>query len=185
MAYCLDSPASRVPLPASPKRALGIRSTSSVSDSHAPALVTVPGPSPFSCPQCKEHISFSEIDAAFHDMQRYDLLADRSYRAALEKRPMNVKLLRAYARFIEEVLKDPFRAHHVRGEAEKRERAAEAKTRRTSAQHGAVDERVDAVVVATAAGTIKMANKNLHRLFGCAPSACRNWIHHVSRRPAE
>lgn len=112
---------------------------------------------------CKEHIAFFEIDRAAHDMQRYEMLAERSYRAALEKRPQNVKLLRAFARFIDEVLHDPFRAQQVRGEAEKRERAAEAKTRRTSVNKGGVDERVDAVVVATAQGVIKIANKARER----------------------
>lgn len=93
---------------------------------------------------CKENISFHEIDRAFNDMQRYELLAERSYRAALEKRPQNVKLLRAFARFLDEVMHDTFRAQQVRGEAEKRERAAEAKTRRSSAQQGGVDEKIDA-----------------------------------------
>lgn len=106
------------------------------------------------------------MDAAFHDMQRYEALAEHSYRAALEKRPQNVKLLRAFARFIDDVLHDSFRAQQLRSEAEKRERAAEAKTRRNSAQGGGLDEKMDAVVVATAQGVIKIANKNLHKLFG-------------------
>lgn len=82
--------------------------------------------------------------------------------------PQNVKLLRAYGRFVEEVLKDPSRAQRLRTEAERRERAAEANAKKQSAEGaaGAVNDKVDAIVVSTPTGIMTIANRNLHRLFG-------------------
>lgn len=80
----------------------------------------------------------------------------------------NVKLLRAYAKFVQEVLKDPARAQRLRTEAERRERAAEASAKKHSAEGaaGAVNEKVDAICVCSSVGVIRIANRNLHKLFG-------------------
>lgn len=78
-----------------------------------------------------------------------------------------MKLLRAYARFVDDVLKDYAKAYTLRQDAERLERFAEANTRgKTKA--GAVNDKVDAVVVINSTGIITVANKNVHTLFGCA-----------------
>lgn len=113
-----------------------------------------------------DSISFRAVAGSFRDMSACEAAAEKAYRTALEKRPLNVKLTRAFARFIEEVLKDPMRAGKMRAEAERLEHAAEANARKNTAEQGAVNEKVDAIVVCGSNGIIKIANRNLHRLFG-------------------
>lgn len=78
-----------------------------------------------------------------------------------------MKIIRAFARFIDEVLQDYARAQSMRAEAERLERFAEANTRGKS-HAGAVSDKRDAVVVINSSGIITIANKNAHVMFGCA-----------------
>ena len=50
-------------------------------------------------------ISFRELSIAFESMDKTEAKADRTYRSVLERYPKSVKLLRAYAGFLEEARK--------------------------------------------------------------------------------
>lgn len=98
-----------------------------------------------------DKVSFRTLERCFMDMDLVEKAAERAYKAAIEKHPKNVKLLRGYAHFAENVLKEPARAQRLRGEAEKRERAAEAKAKSYSV-NGGLNEKSDAIIVASSTG---------------------------------
>ena len=118
----------------------------------------------------RDSFSFQAISAAFAEIDSLEAKADKAYRATLEKHPQNVKLLRAYSRFCEEVLGDPRKAAKLAALADKHDAAAtadgEGREDEGDASGGGVNEKLDAIVVINASGVITIANRNLHRMFG-------------------
>ena len=55
-------------------------------------------------------VRFHDVHAALMHIRKSHMLAQSTYRVVLERYPQSVKLLRAYARFHEEVLVNPGRA---------------------------------------------------------------------------
>ena len=119
----------------------------------------------------RDKIAFQSLASALQEMETLELRADRAYKAALEKHPRNIQLMRLCAKFAEEIMKDPSRAQQLLTEAAKIEDAAAAEEAEeggdeASASGTAVNEKLDAIVVITSTGTIKIGNRNLHSMFG-------------------
>ncbi|WIA17635.1 hypothetical protein OEZ85_014441 [Tetradesmus obliquus] len=125
------------------------------------------------------NVSFSAVVKAFRHIEATRGRADKTYQTVLERYPTNVKVLRAYARFLEDVKNDPWSASKYYTEADKLEEqegaeGAEALSlMETAAGADAaaggikqVDEKTNAVCVINATGTIQMANKVLLKMFG-------------------
>jgi len=101
--------------------------------------------------------------------------ANTIYRAMLERYPKNVKLIRSYGMFLEEVQNDPWKAVRYSDEAEKLEDMQnEARKDAMLGNLGGedvsptmnVDDNVDAVVVINDTGIVQMTNRLANKLFG-------------------
>ncbi|EFJ44861.1 hypothetical protein VOLCADRAFT_94889 [Volvox carteri f. nagariensis] len=101
--------------------------------------------------------------------------ADKVYRTVLERYPYSAKMIKGYARFLEGVKNDPWRASKFYTEAEKleAEREEEAAALELEGLDGddsrllnKVDERVNAVIIINSRGQIQMANKLAYAMFG-------------------
>ncbi|WIA37851.1 hypothetical protein OEZ86_014704 [Tetradesmus obliquus] len=125
------------------------------------------------------NVSFSAVVKAFRHIEATRGRADKTYQTVLERYPTNVKVLRAYARFLEDVKNDPWSASKYYTEADKLEEQEGAEgaealslmetTAGADAAAGGikqVDEKTNAVCVINATGTIQMANKVLLKMFG-------------------
>ncbi|KAI8475137.1 MAG: hypothetical protein J3K34DRAFT_517581 [Monoraphidium minutum] len=130
-------------------------------------------------------VAFSDLTKALAKIEAARLRADRTYKSVLERYPNNVKVLRAYARFLEDAKNDPWGASKYHSEADHMEEqeasglaslgggGAAAAALNAAAGQGAedddpaaVDERSSCLCIINAAGIIQMANKNLLKMFG-------------------
>ncbi|CAG9461681.1 unnamed protein product [Pedinophyceae sp. YPF-701] len=124
----------------------------------------------------RQDVSVSRLISAFARVEKAETRADANYRAMMERYPRNVKVLRSYARFLDEVQGNPQLAHGYYDEADKMEDALAAAHQEAAMAMGeqgkyasmlsTVDESVDAVVVIAVDGTITFANKNICKMFG-------------------
>jgi hypothetical protein len=55
-------------------------------------------------------LTFRSLVHTFHNIEACQQRAERTYKTVLERYPTNVKVLRAYARFLEDVKNDPWNA---------------------------------------------------------------------------
>ena len=116
----------------------------------------------------KEVLTFRALSASLAEIEFFEAKAEKAYALVLEKHPKNVILLRAYASFCEDVKNDPWRAQKVLLEAEKIDatRTMGRGDGEDDQGGGGVDDKLDCVVVISGTGTIKIANKNMHKLLG-------------------
>ncbi|CAG9463560.1 unnamed protein product [Pedinophyceae sp. YPF-701] len=114
------------------------------------------------------------MTGSFNRIEEVEVRAEHNYRAMLERYPRNVKVLRMYAQFLEDVQGKQTLAHQYIAEADKLEDANSALRADTEdifsggafGKSSAVDETLDAVVVVNSEGTIQFVNKMLCKLFG-------------------
>ncbi|KAG2494212.1 hypothetical protein HYH03_007568 [Edaphochlamys debaryana] len=128
-------------------------------------------------------VKFTHLASALNEIERTVLKAEAAYKQVLTRYPTNPKLARTYARFLENVVNDPWKAAKYFSEAERlteQQEADEAAGAEMAAGGGAavgeagvenrllhrVDERVNAVFMINANGIIQMANKNACTLLG-------------------
>lgn len=55
-------------------------------------------------------ISFRGLNSSFKDIQAAQSKAEKTYKMILERYPTSVKVLRAYAKFLEDIKNDPWTA---------------------------------------------------------------------------
>ena len=116
----------------------------------------------------RSDVSFLDLAATFESMDKTEARADRAYRAVMERYPKSVRLLRAYAGFLEEVRNNPWGARKYHEEADKLEEAAADGQGDGDGEDGGmqVNDKVDAVAVINPAGIITVVNKCLLKMFG-------------------
>lgn len=108
-------------------------------------------------------ILFASLSAAFKQMDETEALADSTYRSVLKKYPKSVKLLRAYAAFLEEVRNNPWAARKYREDADKLEETIAE----DGDDHGVQQvSDSDAVVVVDGTAVITVVNHAFLKLFG-------------------
>lgn len=109
--------------------------------------------------------------------------ADKVYRSVLERYPHSAKLVRGYARFMEHVRNDPWRATRFYAQADKldAEQEDDANAVDLDIEMDAddsllkkVDERVNPVIIINSRGVIQMANKLAYALFGYSAGELEN-----------
>lgn len=109
-----------------------------------------------------KRLSFKQLAAAFGHIENTQAKAFREFKAAAEKYPKNVTLLRAFGHFMDAIKHDPETAQRYFQEAEK----LESEAADDEGDRGGVNDKRDAVVVISATGIIRIANKNAHDMFG-------------------
>eukprot|EP00198_Chlamydomonas_reinhardtii_P013356 XP_001702693.1 predicted protein [Chlamydomonas reinhardtii] len=124
----------------------------------------------------QQHITFTHLSKSLNAIESAVVKADKVYRTVLERYPYSAKMIKGYARFLEGVKNDPWRASKFFTEAEKleAEREEEAAALELEGLDGdndsrllnKVDERVNAVVIINSRGQIQMANKLAYLMFG-------------------
>eukprot|EP00883_Tetradesmus_obliquus_P009381 jgi/Sobl393_1/2054/SZX61184.1 len=67
----------------------------------------------------KERVKYDDLEECLAALGKAELKATAVYRRVLERYPSNAKLLKAYAKFLEEVAHDPWRANRYYSEAER------------------------------------------------------------------
>lgn len=110
-----------------------------------------------------KRLTFKQLAAALGHIESAQAKAFKEFKAAAEKYPKNVQLLRAYGHFMDAIKHDPDTAQRCFQEAEKLE--AEAADDEGGGAGGVNDKR-DAVVVISPTGIIRIANKLAHDMFG-------------------
>ncbi|CAG9461054.1 unnamed protein product [Pedinophyceae sp. YPF-701] len=120
-------------------------------------------------------LTFRSLSHSFSTLAMSSERAEKVYASMLERYPRNVKLLRAYGKFLDDLKNDPWKAARYYGEADKIEdMQAEAQrdaifgdmSAEGDASAAVVDDTKDAVVVISDTGIIQMANRILNKLFG-------------------
>ncbi|KXZ56496.1 hypothetical protein GPECTOR_1g444 [Gonium pectorale] len=124
----------------------------------------------------QQHITFTHLSKSLNAIESAVIKADKVYRTVLERYPYSAKMIKGYARFLEGVKNDPWRASKFYTEAEKleAEREEEAAALELEGLDGdndsrllnKVDERVNAVIIINSRGQIQMANKLSYAMFG-------------------
>lgn len=118
------------------------------------------------------NVRFRLLANAIANYENSKLNADKSYRALLERYPTNIALLRTFGHFLADVRLDAKAALALFAEANKLEDlAAEARGAAEAEAGGAgqaanVNDKKDIVCVIDQAGTMLVANKLLHAMFG-------------------
>ncbi|GLC67718.1 hypothetical protein PLESTF_000598200 [Pleodorina starrii] len=123
----------------------------------------------------QQHITFTHLSKSLKAIESAIVKADKVYRTVLERYPYSAKMIKGYARFLEGVKNDPWRASKFYTEAEKleAEREEEAAALELEGLDGddsrllnKVDERVNAVIIINSRGQMQMANKLAYAMFG-------------------
>lgn len=118
----------------------------------------------------RHDVGMDDLIWVIHRWRAYEQRAEVQYRTMLERYPRNVRLLRAYAFFLQSVQCDVTGAHQYFQEADKLEDAAamnaEAEAELDRTRMTQVDDTRDAVVVISPEGVIMLTNTNLNRMFG-------------------
>ncbi|KAK9830511.1 hypothetical protein WJX72_012148 [[Myrmecia] bisecta] len=128
------------------------------------------------------HIVYANflIEARMNETAGYAQLAQASekrayqtYQDVLERYPKSIKLLRSYARFLEEVKNDPHAAQRVYREADKQEDLQQEAHQQNmhdddtaDVRNMRIDDSTDAVVVINSAGVIQLTNQVTNKMFG-------------------
>lgn len=110
-------------------------------------------------------ISFYALSFAFKQMDVTETQADAAYRSVIARYPHSVKLLKAFANFLEEVRSNPWEAKKYRERAERAEQAI-ADTTFDEGGLQKVNDMTDGVVVCNAQGAVIVVNELFLRLFG-------------------
>ncbi|CAG9466689.1 unnamed protein product [Pedinophyceae sp. YPF-701] len=120
-------------------------------------------------------LTFRTLSRSFESLAMSADRAEKAYKSMLERYPKNVKLLRSYGKFCEDLKNDPWRAARYYGEADKIE-DIQAEAQRDAvfgagmdegdAANSRVDDTQDAVVVISDTGIIQMANRIMNKMFG-------------------
>ncbi|KAG2440500.1 hypothetical protein HYH02_010378 [Chlamydomonas schloesseri] len=129
-------------------------------------------------------VAFTSLAKALHRIEKSVSVAEGIYRAALLRYPSSPKLVRGYAKFLEAVKNNPWKAARYFNEADKLQEAQQQDEAALavmgddgepgggglggSAAHmlHRVDERINTVFLINSAGIIQMANKNACSLLG-------------------
>ncbi|KAK9807619.1 hypothetical protein WJX72_004477 [[Myrmecia] bisecta] len=118
------------------------------------------------------HVSFNRLESAFKTIEASEKRAYQTYQDVLERYPKSIKLLRSYARFLEEVKNDPHAAQRVNREADKQEDLQQEAHQQnlhdddTDIRNMRIDDSTDAVVVINSAGVIQLTNQVTNKMFG-------------------
>eukprot|EP00201_Polytomella_parva_P019094 CAMPEP_0175050600 /NCGR_PEP_ID=MMETSP0052_2-20121109/7345_1 /TAXON_ID=51329 ORGANISM="Polytomella parva, Strain SAG 63-3" /NCGR_SAMPLE_ID=MMETSP0052_2 /ASSEMBLY_ACC=CAM_ASM_000194 /LENGTH=1178 /DNA_ID=CAMNT_0016314813 /DNA_START=883 /DNA_END=4416 /DNA_ORIENTATION=- len=121
--------------------------------------------------------SFNQMAISLSNIDRSVQKADKVYRLVLERYPQSIKLLRGYAKFLETVKQDPYKADKMYIEAEKeeanRQDDGDGQQLQDSSEEGVkdrmlhkVDERLQAVVIINARGIMQVVNKKAYSMLG-------------------
>jgi len=89
-------------------------------------------------------VPFRRLVAAVAAVEEARVRAERTYKVLLERFPGNARLVRAYARFLEDVRCDASGAARRHGEADRLERAEDALVAAAAEEQAALDERAQA-----------------------------------------
>lgn len=115
-------------------------------------------------------VSFTLLAKAFNSIEDSHARADKTYKTVLERYSSSAKVLRLYARFLDEVKNDPWQAAQYLEESEKldEQQAAAENSALLGGDDGkgGLDARNSPVCVINAQGIIQMANKMLLNLYG-------------------
>ncbi|GAX73193.1 hypothetical protein CEUSTIGMA_g646.t1 [Chlamydomonas eustigma] len=118
----------------------------------------------------KNDVTFSSLINAFSTIEQSHTRADKAYKTMMERYSSSAKVLRMYAKFLEEVKNDPWLASQYNEESEKMEEAQAAAENMTlmggEGEEGQRNASNSPVCVINAQGIIQMANKMLLELFG-------------------
>lgn len=117
-------------------------------------------------------VNFSHLSRAFLSLDNQEQRAVKVYQSVLERYPKSIKVLRSYARFLEEIKNDPWTANKYYQDAERIEdNQAEMQRNLISNNDDAdtniqVDDTKDAVCVISTSGIIQMTNRLCNKMFG-------------------
>lgn len=116
----------------------------------------------------RTNISFADLSVKFFEMDEREKRADECYRLVLGKFPKSVKLMKAYASFLDEVRNDMLGSRKLLLDAEKIEGGEDedADDDGTPENDNEVNEKRDGVVVISSNGTITVVNDVLTQMFG-------------------